>query len=129
MLVGLARWPTIHWELASVWAEASPDARQAIGATFAGLNLYLGTFIGEFVGEIALNGFFALTAYALLRGGHRRLAAAGLVAAALGFAAALRNVTPLVAFVAEVDNYVLPLWLIALGVVVSRPGVGRSSTV
>lgn len=120
MLLGLARWPTIHWELARAWPSASPDARAAISATFAGLNLYLGNFIGEFLGEIALNGFFAATSYGLLCEGRRRLGVAGLLVAAIGCVAALRNVTPVVALVAEANNYVLPVWLIVLGVVLTR---------
>lgn len=126
MLVGLGRWPTLHWELARAWGGGSAEARQAIAAVFAGANLYLGTFIGEFVGEIALNGFFALSAYALLCAGSPRLGWTGLLAAALGFVAALRNVAPLVSIPAEVDNYALPLWLILLGVAVI--GRGRRPT-
>lgn len=120
MLAGLARWPTIYWEMARAWPSASPAARATMSATFDGLNLYLGNFIGEFLGEIALNSFFAATAYALLRAGRRRLGGAGLLVAGIGFVAALRNVTPLVAPAAEVDNYVLPLWLIVLGGVLAR---------
>ncbi|MGE0158301.1 MAG: hypothetical protein AB7T31_02750 [Gemmatimonadales bacterium] len=120
MLVGLARWPTLHWQLALAWSAASSEARQAIAPMFDGLNLYLGTFIGEFVGEIALNGFFACSAYALLRGGSRLGGVAGFTAAALGLLAAFRNVTPAVAVVAEVDNYVLPIWLIVSGVLIAR---------
>lgn len=122
MMLGLARWPTVHWELARAWGGASPDARLAISAVFDGLNRYLGNFIGEFLGELALSSFFALTARALVRCGWRRLGMAGYLAAAFGYVAALRNVTTLVAPVAEVNNYVLPLWLLVLGGVLARDG-------
>lgn len=120
MLVGLARWPTVHWELARAWAAAAPDARTAIDAVFSGLNGYLGNFIGEFLGELSLNAFFMLSAVGLLRAGNRWAGSSGLLVGAIGLVAALRNVTPAVSMIADVNNYVLPLWLIVLGVVLLR---------
>ena len=120
MLIGLARWPSVHWELARAFATASPDARVALAAVFDGLNTYLGNFIGEFLGELSLNMFFLTTAFALLRAGRRRAAYAGITAATIGLIAAFRNVTPVVSLAAEINNYVLPLWLIGLGVVLLR---------
>jgi hypothetical protein len=117
MLLGLARWPTVHWELALAHASASTDARVVIAAVFSGLNTYLGNVVGEFLGELALNGFFVLCAVAMLRAGRRWAGRGGLVAGVVGLIAAFRNVTPAVAPIADLDNYVLPLWLIALGVV------------
>ncbi len=120
MLMGLGRWPTIHWELAWAWDGASADARAVMESVFDGLNLYLGNFIGEFMGEIALSGFVALTGYALIQAGRRRIGTAGLIASAFGFVAALRNVNPAVSLIANANNYVLPLWLIVLGIVIAR---------
>jgi len=120
MLLGLARWPSVHWELARAYATASPDARVAIDAIFSGLNAYLGNFIGEFLGELSLNAFFILSAFALLRAGRRKAGNAGLVVGVIGLFAAFRNVTPAVTLIADVNNYVLPLWLIAMGVVLLR---------
>ena len=120
MLMGLARWPSVHWELARAWDTASPDGRVAIAAVFDGLNTYLGNFIGEFVGELSLNLFFLTTAFALLRAGRRWAAYAGMTAGLIGLIAAFRNVTPTVSLVADINNYVLPLWLIGLGAVLLR---------
>jgi hypothetical protein len=120
MLLGLARWPSVHWELARAYGTASPDARVALDAVFRGLNVFLGNYVGEFLGELALNAFFLLSAFALVRAGRRGLGAVGLLVGALGLVAAFRNVTPAVAFVADVNNYVLPLWLIVFGVVLVR---------
>ena len=120
MLLGLARWPSVHWELARAWATASPDARQAIDAVFRGLNSYLGTYIGEFLGELSLNGFFVFSGIALLRAGRRWAGYGGLAAGVIGLVAALRNTTTVVAPIAALDNSVLPLWLIVLGVVLLR---------
>ena len=120
MLLGLARWPSVHWELARAYATASPDARPAIDAVFRGLNVYLGNYVGEFLGELALNAFFLLSAVALLRAGRRWAGYGGLAAGWIGVVAAFRNVTPAVGPVADVNNYVLPLWLVALGVVLLR---------
>jgi hypothetical protein len=36
-IIGLARWPSIHWELARAYSSASPEARSALEATFLGL--------------------------------------------------------------------------------------------
>jgi hypothetical protein len=120
MLLGLARWPSVHWELGGAYTAASPDARVAIDAVFKGLNVYLGNYIGEFLGELALNGFFILSAYGLLKGGWKRSGYVGLAVGVIGLVTAFRNVTAAVAPIAEVNNYILPLWLIAMGVVLVR---------
>ena len=125
MLLGLLRWPSIHWSLANAYVGARSDAeRAAIAAVFDGLNSLLGNFIGEFVGELTLNLFFLLTALASWRA--RRLprwsAVAGVVAALVGLVGMWRNVTPLVAGVAEIENSVLPLWMLVLGVLLVRAG-------
>jgi hypothetical protein len=120
MFLGLARWPSVHWELARAYATAAPDARVAIAAVFAGLNVYLGNFIGEFLGELALNAFFILSGVALLRSGRTIVGYSGVTAGVVGVLAAFRNVTPAVALIAEANNYVLPIWLIVLGAVLLR---------
>ena len=122
MTLGLARWPSVHWELARAYELASPDGRVAIDAVFRGLNVYLGNVIGEFLGELSLNAFFALTGFTMLRAGRRWAGYGGLAVAAIGLVAALRNVTPAVGPIAEVNNYVLPAWLIVLGLVLIRGG-------
>ena len=120
MLLGLARWPSVHWELARAYETASPDARVAIDAVFRGLNVYLGNFIGEFLGELSLNAFFILSAVAFIRAGHKWVGYGGLSVGGIGLIAAFRNVTPAVGLIADANNYVLPFWLIAMGVVVLR---------
>jgi hypothetical protein len=120
MLLGLARWPSLHWELARTYETASPDARLAIDALFRGLNVYLGNYVGEFLGELSLNAFFLLSAFALMRAGLRWAGYAGGAVGAIGLAAAFRNMTPVVGPIADVNNYLLPLWLIVLGVILIR---------
>ena len=122
MMLGLLRWPSIHWKLGRAYATASPTERGTIDAVFTGLNSYLGNFIGEFVGELALNLFFLLTAYAMLRSVHRPrwLGIGGLVAGVIGLVAMFRNVTPTVTLAADVNNVVLPLWLVILGIALAR---------
>jgi hypothetical protein len=115
MFVGLARWPSIHWELARAFAQATPEVQQTIAIAFRALNIYLGNYIGEFLGELALSIFFALIAAGLLRNGHRRLAAVGALVAVVGMMAAFRNATLGVASIAAFNNYLLPVWLIVLG--------------
>jgi len=120
MMLGLARWPSMQWELARAYATA-PAARPAIDAVFRGLNVYLGNYIGEFVGEISLSAFFALTGYAALRSRTPRwFGYAGILVGVVGLIAAMRNVTSLVSTVAAVNNYLLPAWLVTLGVLMIR---------
>lgn len=122
MMLGLMRWPTIHWRLAELQASATGDQLPVIAAIFDGLNSYLGNYIGEFLGELAISAFFMLSAWALLRS---RAAPAwvgvlGLVTAAAGFIGMFRNVSAGVAPVAAANNYLLPLWMIIFGVVLLR---------
>jgi len=117
MCLGLMRWPSIHWELARAWESAGPESRHSLAAMFTGLNLYLGNYIGEFLGEVCLAVFFLISALAL-RAAPRFpawLGIAGLVFAASFFIGALRNAMPALQPVADVNNYLLPLWMIVLG--------------
>jgi hypothetical protein len=118
MLIGLARWPTVHWELAQVYVAATPDVRTAVDAVFGGLNLYLGNFIGEFLGEVSLNIFFLLTAYGFAKSESPRwIGYVGATAGVIGLIAAFRNVTTAVELVADINNLLLPIWLVVLGIV------------
>jgi hypothetical protein len=120
MFLGLARWPSVHWELARAFVAGSADAKLVIAAVFGGLNTYLGNYVGEFLGEIALNAFFVLSGSALVADGQKIAGRFGMVAGVVGWIAAFRNVTAVVAPIAALNNYVLPLWLIGLGVVLAR---------
>jgi hypothetical protein len=120
MLIGLMRWPTLQWALAESWTTAATVDRAAIAERFAALNLYLGNLTGELLGEIALNGFFVLIGIAMLREGRRVAGTVGVIAGAIGLVGALRNMTSVVDGVAAIDNFVLPVWLIALGILLIR---------
>ena len=118
MMLGLIRWPTVHWRLAQLYATADSSQRAVLDALFDGLNTYLGNYLGEFLGELAFNAFFLLTGWALLQ--TRRVAVLGLVAGLAGLVGMFRNVTEAVAPVAAVNNYLLPAWMIVFGVVLAR---------
>ena len=123
MSLGLLRWPSIHWALAGHLASATtPGAREGILATFDGLNAFLGQYVGEFVGELALNLFFLCIGLGMRRveAFPRWAGIAGVLAALTGLVAMWRNVTPLVRGVAEVENYLLPAWMVILGVLLVR---------
>lgn len=122
MMLGLLRWPTLHWRLAELYQSADPGQRQVLAAVFDGLNSYLGTYLGEFVGELSFSAFFVLSGWALLksRTTPRWFAAGGLLTGFLGWVGMFRNFTTVVAPVAAVNNYLLPLWMIALGVTLVR---------
>lgn len=117
MMLGLMRWPSIHWELAKAWATTDAGERVVLAATFDGLNRYLGNFVGEFLGELCVGMFFVLSGVGLLQHARapRFLGWWGVATGILGLVGLWRNVTPAVDFVAEVNNYLLPLWMLGFG--------------
>jgi drug/metabolite transporter (DMT)-like permease len=122
MMLGLMRWPSIHWRLAEAYGHADPGQRVVIAAVFDGLNSYLGNYLGEFLGELSFSAFFLLSAWAMLRSRAAPPWAAviGLITGAAGLVGMFRNMTPAVDAVAAVNNYLLPLWMIGFGVLLLR---------
>jgi hypothetical protein len=55
----------IHWRLAEEFARGDSVQRAVPAALFEGLNPYLGNYIGEALGELSVNTFFLLSAWAL----------------------------------------------------------------
>lgn len=129
MTAGLVRWPSIQWELARAWATASPDQQVVLTALYDGLNTMLGRYVGEFLGELMLNLSFVL--FSLVAWQDRRLprwlSGFGLVAGAVGLVAMWRNVTPVVAVVAQLNNALLPVWLMVWSVGLLRLKAERPS--
>ena len=125
MMLGLLRWPSVHWRLAEAYMAAGAPERAAIAAVFNGLNSYLGNYIGEFLGEMSFGLFFLLSALAMLvpqAGFPRWMGYLGVTTAVAGLIGMFRNVTPAVEPVAAVNNYLLPLWMIVFGVGLFRFG-------
>ena len=123
MMLGLLRWPSIHWSLAQAYTTSGEADRTAIAATFAGLNSFLGNYVGEFLGELSFSVFFLLSGLAMLarRSGFPRwIGYLGLITAVAGLIGMFRNVTNAVAPIAAVNNYLLPLWMIIFGVALIR---------
>lgn len=118
MVLGLMRWPSIHWELARAWAAGGAGDRAVLAAIFDGLNRYLGNYIGEFLGELSFSLFFVLSGVALLRDKRAPdwLAWWGIITGILGLIGMWRNVTSFVDPVAAVNNYLLPAWMIGFGI-------------
>ncbi len=122
MVLGLMRWPSFQWELARAWS-AEPNSRPALESIFNAINRYLGNYIGEFLGELAISIFFLLSASAMLKrdsGFSRWVAWLGIVTGAAGLIGMFRNVSHAVGPIAEVNNYLLPLWMIVFGVSLLR---------
>jgi hypothetical protein len=123
MMLGLLRWPSIHWTLAQAYIAGNEGDQAAIATTFAGLNSFLGNYIGEFLGELSFSVFFLLSALAMLVRGSRfpRWAGyVGIVTAIAGILGMFRNVTGVVAPIAAVNNYLLPMWMVIFGVSLVR---------
>ena len=122
MMLGLMRWPSVYWHIAAAFEHAAPPEQRVLAAVFDGLNVYLGKFIGEFLGELSFSGFFLLTSIAWLQSGrtHKWIGWVGVGTAAAGFVGMFRNVTSAVAPIAAVNNYLLPAFMIILGVALVR---------
>jgi hypothetical protein len=122
MMLGLMRWPSVHWHLALAFEHAAPPEQRVLAAVFDGLNTYLGNYIGEFLGELSFSAFFLLTSIVWLQAPrtHKWIGWAGIVTAALGLLGMFRNVTDAVAPVAALNNYLLPAFMITLGIALVR---------
>jgi hypothetical protein len=132
MMLGLLRWPSLHWELAEAFVSGDTAGRATIGAIFAAFNSYLGNFVGEFLGELSLNLFFLISAGAMLSRGSGFplvLGLFGIFAACTGLIGMFRNAVDAVDPVAALNNYLLPLWMVAFGIGLLRAGVRPASPV
>lgn len=122
MILGLMRWPSFHWELARTWV-SEPSVRPALEAVFNATNRYLGNYIGEFLGELCMSSFFLLSATAMAKqdsGFARWTAWLGIATGTAGLVGMFRNVTNAVAVIAELNNYLLPVWMIVFGISLLR---------
>ena len=117
MCLGLMRWPSFHWALAEAYSQAGPETRSSLDAVFRGMNLYLGNYIGEFLGETTLATFFLLSGSSMLAEARfpKWLGASGVVFSLLFLVGAFRNVTHAVQVVADINNGLLPLWMMVMG--------------
>jgi hypothetical protein len=122
MMLGLMRWPSIHWHLAVALEQAAAPEQAVISSIFDGLNTYLGNYVGEFLGELAFSLFFLLTSIVWLRSpsASKWIGWIGIVTAAAGLVGMFRNVSGLVAPIAAVNNYLLPAFMIILGIALVR---------
>jgi hypothetical protein len=121
MMLGLMRWPSVHWSLALAFAQAAPPEQAVLAAVFDGLNTYLGNYIGEFLGELSFSVFFLLTSVVWLRSSqHKWVGWVGVGTAVLGLVGMFRNVTGIVAPISALNNYLLPAFMIILGVALVR---------
>jgi hypothetical protein len=127
MMLGLLRWPSVHWRLAEAYAVSDAPQRSILAAIFDGLNLYLGNYIGEFLGELSFSMLFLLSAWAMLKShlAPRWVAATGLITGVAGLIGMFLNVTDAVAIVAAINNYLLPIWMIIFGIWMLRLDVDR----
>ena len=130
MMLGLLRWPSVHWTLALAHAHAAPPEQAVIAAVFDGLNTYLGNYIGEFLGELSFSVFFLLTSIVWLQSprSSRWIGWLGVATAGAGFIGMFRNVTSAVAPIAALNNYLLPLFMLVLGVALARWQAGEDAT-
>ena len=126
MMLGLMRWPSVHWHLALAFERAAPPEQAVLAAVFDGLNTYLGNYIGEFLGELSVSAFFLLTSIVWLQSSRSRwIGWLGMLTAALGLLGMFRNISRLVAPIAALNNYLLPAFMIVLGVVLARWQTGE----
>ena len=117
MCLGLMRWPSLHWALAEAYAHGGAETKTSLGAVFSGMNVYLGNYIGEFLGETMLGAFFLLSGLSMQEEPRfpKWVGWSGVGFSALFLIGAFRNVTSTVQVVADIDNFLLPLWMIVMG--------------
>jgi hypothetical protein len=122
LMLGLMRWPSVHWHLALAFERAAPPEQAIISSIFDGLNTYLGNYLGEFLGELSFSAFFLLTSIVWLQSPRTTswIGWVGVATAAFGFAGMFRNVTDAVAPIAALNNYLLPAFMIILGIALVR---------
>jgi len=123
MMLGLLRWPSIHWSLAQAYAAGTDADKAAISAMFAGLNGFLGNYIGEFLGELSFSLFFLISGLAMLAPDARFprwVGYLGILTAVAGLIGMFRNATSLVDPIAALNNYLFPLWMIIFGIALLR---------
>jgi hypothetical protein len=120
MMVGLLRWPSIQWALADRWMDATSEQRAVYAAIFDAANTYLGNIFGEYVGETMLAAWFVAIGVAL-RGMQRSRLGAGSIGMGVVVAlSAQRQLIHVVDPISNINNVLLPVWLIVLGVVLWR---------
>jgi hypothetical protein len=108
--------------MAEAYSEAGTEARLSLDAVFRGLNVYLGNYIGEFLGEAALAVFFLLLGFSMLDEARfpKWLGWVGVGFSLLFLVGAFRNVASAVQTVADINNILLPLWMIVVGAALLR---------
>ena len=124
LTLGLIRWPSLNWELARLHAAAAPTERAAIEVLVIGFNRYLGTYVGEHLGELFLNGWFVMSGAAILRCARfpKWVAWVGICVGVLGLVGMFRFASALVEPVSAVNNLLLPAWLIFYGIALWKWG-------
>lgn len=117
MCLGLMRWPSIHWALAEAYSHAGAETKSSLDAVFSGMNLYIGNYVGEFLGETTLAAFFLLSGLSMLAEARfpKWLGWSGVGFSFLFLVGAFRNITDTVQVVADINNSLLPLWMIVMG--------------
>jgi len=118
LTLGPIRWPSLNHELARLCVQAAPSDRTAIEIIVTGFNRYLGTYVGEQLGELFLNGWFVMSSVAMLRSARfpRWFGWAGTGVGVLGLVGMFRFASGAVQPVADINNLLLPAWLITWGV-------------
>jgi len=118
LTLGLIRWPSLNLELAERYATGTADQRAAIEIMVAATNRYLGTYIGEHLGELFLNGWFVMSGTAMLRSTRfpKWVAWAGICVGVLGLVGMFRFASSVVEPISAANNFLLPAWLITYGI-------------
>ena len=124
LMIGLFKWTGVFWGLGEMYSEVSVEDQLGLAAVYHHIDLYLGTFIGRYLGAFSLYMFVLFTSLAIFRDKRLQnwMAWLGLVAVLFGAMGFLKDVSETSRAFYEVGQVLMftPLWMILIGIALVR---------
>lgn len=119
MVLGLLRWPSLNYYLASFYKTADSTYKNLIELVYYSFNIYAGKFIGEVLAETFINLWFIFIGISFFKGETKNTAIGVLciVVALLGSIGIYNTATIRMPVFYPVTSFLIPLWSFVLGIV------------
>lgn len=120
LMMGMLKWSGLSWHLASLYSEANGQEKQILESVYQHMDLYLGTYFGQYLADGMFFTFVLLTSYVSYR--HKRMpnwqALLGFVTATFGLVGAFRHIdeSAQAFYQVSLSLSLTPIWMITLGV-------------